>query len=83
MFVQRTVTIEGDTESSTDTNDTKRHTPIESLRTRHAYVLLGDPGMGKSSAFEVEAAASGAKPIKAHDFIALEQRAETWVGKLI
>ena len=83
MLVPRTVTIDSDKESSADTNGTKRHAPMESLRIRHAYVLLGDPGMGKSSAFEVEAAAAGTKPVKAHDFIALEQRAETWAGKPI
>jgi phage tail protein X len=37
-----------------------------------AYVLLGDPGSGKTQAFEQEAAASGGRRISAGDFIALD-----------
>ena len=32
--------------------------PLESFRSKSAYVLLGDPGSGKSTAFEVEAEAA-------------------------
>ena len=44
---------------------------FEDLRNRPAYVLLGDPGMGKTTAFEEEAKALGDKSlfISARDFL--------------
>ena len=46
--------------------------PIEEYRDEPAYVLLGDPGAGKTEAFEQEAKQSGCKYIKARDFATLE-----------
>lgn len=46
--------------------------PIEETRGFAAYALLGDPGLGKSKAFEQEAAAWGAVPISAGDFLGLD-----------
>ena len=45
---------------------------FQDLRNRPAYVLLGDPGMGKTTAFEGEAKALGDKSlfISARDFLA-------------
>lgn len=44
---------------------------IESLRELDAYVLLGDPGIGKSEAFRAEAKATGGIYKTARDFVAL------------
>jgi len=51
--------------------------PLESYRDLPAYVLLGDPGAGKTEAFKREAEESGsASPIKARDFAMFEPKAE-------
>lgn len=46
--------------------------PLEETRDFLAYALLGDPGSGKSKAFEQEAAAWGVAPISAGDFLGLD-----------
>ncbi|MDO8777618.1 MAG: hypothetical protein Q7K57_54665 [Burkholderiaceae bacterium] len=46
--------------------------PLEETRGFAAYALLGDPGSGKSKAFEQEAAAWGVVPISAGDFLGLD-----------
>ena len=50
--------------------------PLESYRSLDAYVLLGDPGAGKTATFEREAEESGGKYIKARVFAAFEPTAE-------
>lgn len=45
--------------------------PLTSTRAFPAYVLLADPGAGKTRAFETEAAASGGRRVSAGDFLAL------------
>lgn len=42
--------------------------PLESYRDLSAYVLLGDPGAGKTVSFHKEAVESGGKYIRARDF---------------
>ncbi len=83
-LVERTVTpyVEATGETA---SQKQASVPLDSIRSQFAYILLGDPGMGKSSAFEVEAASAGAgvKPISAHDFIDLTQHAAAWAGKTI
>lgn len=54
--------------------------PLAALRERPAYVLLGEPGAGKTTAFEQEAAAAGTKCIPARDFVDLGPN-EEWQGK--
>ena len=48
--------------------------PLSEFRDKPAYVLLGDPGMGKSTAFEEEYKALGdeAEIISARDFLSLD-----------
>ena len=40
---------------------------------RQAYVLLGEPGAGKTTAFHEEARAAGCEAIPARDFIAIDR----------
>ncbi|MBI5330162.1 MAG: hypothetical protein HZB71_06055 [Betaproteobacteria bacterium] len=42
------------------------------FRRRNAYVLLGDPGAGKTEAFQQEAAATGGHYLRARDFAAFD-----------
>lgn len=53
------------------TDGTSTTRPIEDWREVDAYVLLADPGAGKSVSFRTEAAASGGVFRSARDFIAL------------
>ena len=48
--------------------------PLRDFRSKPAYVLLGDPGAGKTTAFESECRAHGddACPVTARDFITLD-----------
>lgn len=46
---------------------------LSTLRDRSAYVLLGEPGAGKTIAFREEARAAGCELISARDFVALDR----------
>ena len=50
--------------------------PLHDYRDMVAYVLLGDPGAGKTKAFEREAEESGGEYIKARDFAAFDPKEE-------
>lgn len=50
--------------------------PLHEYRERAAYVLLGDPGAGKTIAFEQEAEESGGEYVKARDFATFDPKAE-------
>lgn len=50
--------------------------PLEAYRNLPAYVLLGDPGAGKTEAFKLETEESGGKYIKARDFATFEPGTE-------
>jgi hypothetical protein len=50
--------------------------PLESYRNLPAYILLGDPGAGKTKAFEQEAEAAGGEFIRARDFAIFEPTPE-------
>ena len=63
-----------------------RSRPLDAFRTVPAYVLLGDPGSGKSTSFEAERDALGedACLVTARDFLALEPDAHPeWRGKTL
>lgn len=55
--------------------------PLESYRDEPAYVLLGQPGSGKTTAFKKEAEQPGCEYIVARDFIALNR--EEWRDKTL
>ena len=56
---------------------------LDQLRDIYAYVLLGDPGAGKSKAFETEAVALGVRIQKARNFLTLELDPADWKEKTI
>ena len=56
--------------------------PLESFRGLPAYVLLGDPGAGKTAAFEWEAEEAGGIYIKARNFAAFNMPAK-YEGKIL
>ena len=56
--------------------------PLKSYRNESVYVLLGQPGSGKTTAFKKEAKQPGCEYITARDFIALS-RDEEWQDKTL
>ena len=56
--------------------------PIEQFRELDAYVLLGNPGAGKTSLFKQEAKTSGGLYLTARDFLTFN-RLEEWREKLL
>ena len=85
-FVARTCTVVG--ESAEEAGTERRPTfatepesrPLESFRGESAYVLLGPPGSGKTTAFKLEADSEGVEPITARDFRKLGPSPE-WDGQ--
>lgn len=56
--------------------------PLSAHRQVPAYVLLGDPGAGKTTLFEYEAEHQGTCYVTARDLITFEDRPE-WHGKIL
>ena len=84
MIVPRTCTeiSAGDRSQRQD----KEPRPLEAFRDAPAYVLLGDPGAGKTTAFDTECAALGeqACPITARDFLTFDPQGHPeWRGKTL
>lgn len=63
------------TRKSDKADETGSH-PLEHYRGLPAYVLLGDPGAGKTEAFKSEAAACGGAYVKARDFAIFDPKPE-------
>ena len=61
-----------------------RSGPLKAFREVPAYVLLGDPGSGKSTSFEAECEALGdeARYVTARDFLTFDLRPE-WRSKIL
>ena len=84
MIVPRTCTeiVTGDA----NRQQAKESQPLEAFRDVPAYVLLGDPGAGKTTAFEGECEALGeqACPITARDFLTFDPKNHPeWLGKTL
>ena len=60
--------------------DEQGNHPLEHYRSLDAYVLLGEPGAGKTWAFKREAEESGGEYIKARDFATFDPK-EEYQGK--
>lgn len=56
--------------------------PFESFRGSGAYVLLGDPGAGKTTSFRQEADRSGGCYVTARDFLTFDDQPE-WHGRTL
>lgn len=56
------------------TKDSIEQKNLENYRDKAAYVLLGDPGAGKTEAFKLEAKESGGKYITARNFAVFEPK---------
>lgn len=68
LLVPRTCVRQSDTKGE----PAAEPTPLSATRALTAYVLLGDPGSGKTEAFGWEANAGGGHRISAGDFLALD-----------
>lgn len=66
LLVARTCTVRDDASGESQSR------PLENFRSAPAYILLGDPGAGKTASFEREAAATGGHYIRARNFAFLE-----------
>ncbi|MCY4658749.1 MAG: hypothetical protein OXF93_02920 [Acidobacteria bacterium] len=73
-------------EDDTRENRAPRSGPLAAFREAPAYVLLGDPGSGKTTAFEAESEALGddARFVTARDFLTFDSREHPeWQGKTL
>ena len=69
-----------------DRERSQEHRPLSAYRSASAYVLLGDPGSGKTTEFALECAQQGdaAVPVTARDFLALDLRSRMeWRDKTL
>ena len=66
LLVPRTCTTRDDQSGE------RKSQPLEDFRAMPAYVLLGDPGAGKTKSFEQEAAATGGHYLRARTFATLD-----------
>ena len=69
-----------------DQHGEKKSRPLKESRSKPAYVLLGDPGAGKSTAFKVESGEVGEEAIliTARDFITFSVSSHPeWQGKTL
>lgn len=76
LYVQRRARAQVDGQNSTEVR------PLSAWRDVGAYVLLAEPGGGKTRAFKAEAEASGGEYITARDFVALGPRSRAAGGPL-
>lgn len=78
-FVHRKVRVLTDGDPSGENDKTFE---LEAFEDHHAWVLLGEPGSGKSRALSEEAARTGGICISIRDFVAAEPKPH-WKGKTL
>lgn len=79
MLVQRRVTkCLGEQPNAQE----EKHLPLESLRERAAWILLGEPGAGKSKSFEMESRATGGVFISIAEFLS-DDPDQAWREKIL
>ena len=69
-----------------DSERSQDHKPLSTFRSSSAYVLLGDPGSGKTTEFALECRRLGDEAISvtARDFLALDSKGRNeWKGKTL
>ena len=69
-----------------DSERSQDHEPLSAFRSSSAYVLLGDPGSGKTTEFALECGRLGdeAVSVTARDFLALDSKSRTeWKDKTL
>ena len=74
------------TQDESDQHGERNSRPLEEFRSKPAYVLLGDPGSGKTTAFEVERRELGEDAIfvSARDFLTFSVNSHPeWHGKTL
>ena len=76
LLVPRTCTMRNDQSGERGSR------PLDDFRYAPAYVLLGDPGAGKTSSFEEEAVATGGHYVRARSFAALDPSPELSIKTL-
>ncbi|MHB9101775.1 MAG: NACHT domain-containing protein [Sulfuricella sp.] len=79
MLVSRRVRKVPDQENTPVENPPEH---IQKFRTQAAWVLLGEPGAGKSAAFEMEAEATNGQYLRIDEFINADPQAD-WQGKTL
>ena len=87
VIVSRTCTEVPEREEDRQPHGERQSRPLKEFRDTPAYVLLGDPGAGKTTAFESERDALGeekACKISARNFLAFDpQNHPEWRGKVL
>ena len=79
MIVERTCTEAGAADAASPQPEPRL---LSAYRECQAYVLLGPPGAGKTTAFELEAQAQGVEPVTARDFLTFDER-PGWRGRTL
>ena len=74
IFVERTCTEICDRDSGQGTESAS--TTLQEFREAEAFVLLGGPGLGKTTSFRQEADATGSTYVTARDFLTIEDMPE-------
>ena len=86
MIVSRTCTVISQRDGERPQHGERQSRPLEEFRDSPAYVLVGDPGAGKTTAFEEECAALGEQAflVTARDFLTFDpQNHPEWSGKTL
>ena len=86
MIVSRTCTEISQRDGERPQREERGSRPLRAFREAPAYVLVGDPGAGKTTAFETECEALGEKAflVTARDFLTFDpQHHPEWRGKTL